>query len=156
MALLNDIEMLSNESIGSACHCPSTPCVFVKSDDLCERLRSLIESPWRDIELTPSKLGRRLADNFRIRTRHSTDKSQRGYHLSDFMDSFSRYPRPKASKASDTPSDQHEQDNDQDVPKAAAKVSDADDAENPECVWHQRHRGPGHPGRLGVHGGDTS
>ena len=133
--LLNDIQALFDRGttdggpIGSPCRssglaCSDSPCRFVKSDDLCGQLRRLIESPWRDAELTPSKLGRRLTDNFRIRTRHSSDKTQRGYHLADFVDAFTRYPRPEGVKVSDTPSDQRERGDDLGVSTASPRVSD--------------------------------
>lgn len=72
---------------------------FMKSAVLCSKLRSLAESPWEQFELNPSKLGHRLRD-YEVKTRHSDDKTERGYHLSDFADAFSRYlpPPEKASK----------------------------------------------------------
>ncbi len=73
---------------------------FIKSADLCSTLRSLPESPWDQYELNPSKLGCRLRE-YQIKTRHSDDKSERGYHLADFTDAFTRYlhPAEKAFKA---------------------------------------------------------
>jgi hypothetical protein len=96
--LLNDIETLLVEgAIGG----------FIKSADLCEKLRKLDESPWEDMMLTPPKLGRRLADNFRIRTRHSADRKGRGYHLADFFDAFTRYPCPTLSNPVPHTPEQH-------------------------------------------------
>jgi hypothetical protein len=113
--LLNDIEALFIEgAIGN----------FVKSADLCEQLRKLVESPWEDMVLTPSKLGRRLTDSFRIRTRHSNDKKERGYHLADFADAFTRYPRPKASNPVPQGSEQHEQPEHVGVPEASSGCPD--------------------------------
>lgn len=71
---------------------------FMKSDELCRRLRELTESPWEQLELNPSKLGGRLRE-YSITTRHSADKSERGYYLRDFTDAFARYlPSEKASE----------------------------------------------------------
>lgn len=86
---------------------------FIKSADLCSKLRELTESPWEQYELNPSRLGRRLRE-YQIKTGHSDDKKERGYRRSDFADAFSRYltsPK-KASKASEgvhQHSDQKEQ-----------------------------------------------
>lgn len=66
---------------------------FMKSADLCSKLRSITESPWEQFELNPSRLGRRLRE-YSIKTRHSDDKTERGYHLEDFDDAFSRYLQP--------------------------------------------------------------
>jgi len=63
---------------------------FMKSDDLCNELSALSESPWGQIELNPSKLGRRLHE-YSIKTRHTADKTERGYHIKDFADAFARY-----------------------------------------------------------------
>ena len=63
---------------------------FMKSDDLCDKLCALSESPWAQLELNPSKLGRRLRE-YSITTGHSGDKSERGYHRHDFADAFARY-----------------------------------------------------------------
>jgi hypothetical protein len=72
---------------------------FMKSQDLCAKLRALPESPWEHMDLNPTKLGRRLQE-YSIRTRHTADKTERGYHLSDFVDAFRRYlPSETASDA---------------------------------------------------------
>jgi hypothetical protein len=73
---------------------------FMKSADLCSKLRQLSESPWEQYGINPSKLGRRLRE-YEIKTRHSDDKSERGYHQSDFADAFNRYlpPPEKPSQA---------------------------------------------------------
>jgi hypothetical protein len=63
---------------------------FMKSDDLCDKLCALSESAWAQMEMNPSKLGRRLS-NYSIKTGHTEDKSQRGYHRKDFADAFARY-----------------------------------------------------------------
>ena len=63
---------------------------FLKSADLCEKLSSLEESPWRDLELNPPKLGQRLR-KYTITTGHNTAKTERGYRLPDFLDAFARY-----------------------------------------------------------------
>jgi Protein of unknown function (DUF3631) len=71
---------------------------FMKSDDLCRNLRELTESPWEQLELNPSKLGGRLRE-YSIKTRHTEDKTERGYYLRDFADAFARYlPPEKASE----------------------------------------------------------
>ena len=112
--LLNDIEGLFSDRIIGA---------FVKSADLCQQLRQLTESPWDDYGLTPSKLGRRLADHFRIRTRHSDDRKERGYHQADFMDAFNRYPRcPTPSNPVQKDSEQQEHNEHPRRPKASQGV----------------------------------
>jgi Protein of unknown function (DUF3631) len=63
---------------------------FMKSDDLCTKLRALSESPWEQLELNPSRLGARLRE-YSIKTRHTEDKTGRGYYLADFADAFARY-----------------------------------------------------------------
>jgi hypothetical protein len=71
---------------------------FMKSSDLCSKLRGISESPWEQYELNPSRLGRRLRE-YSITTRHSEDKTERGYHREDFADAFTRY-LPPAEKVS--------------------------------------------------------
>jgi hypothetical protein len=63
---------------------------FMKSDVLCYELCQITESPWRDIDLNPSKLGRRLSE-YGIRTGRNTTGSERGYRREDFLDAWSRY-----------------------------------------------------------------
>jgi hypothetical protein len=63
---------------------------FMKSDELCSKLRALSESPWEQLELNPSRLGGRLRE-YSIKTRHTEDKSRRGYYRDDFADAFARY-----------------------------------------------------------------
>jgi hypothetical protein len=71
---------------------------FMKSIDLCTKLRALTESPWEQLELNPSRLGARLRD-YSVTTRHTEDKTGRGYHRSDFADAFARYlPSEEASE----------------------------------------------------------
>lgn len=70
---------------------------FMKSDDLCSKLRALSESPWGQLELSPSALGARLRE-YSIKTRHTEDKTGRGYYLVDFTDAFARYLPDKASE----------------------------------------------------------
>jgi hypothetical protein len=72
---------------------------FMKSDDLCKKLRALSESPWEQLELNPSRLGGRLRE-YSIKTRHTEDKTRRGYYLDDFADAFARY-LPPAEKVSE-------------------------------------------------------
>ncbi|CCK58957.1 DUF3631 domain-containing protein [Mycobacterium canetti] len=76
---------------------------FIKSDVLCSKLRGLPESPWESYDLNRWKLGRRLRD-YQIKTRHSDDKTERGYHRVDFLDAFSRYlpTTPTPEKPSET------------------------------------------------------
>jgi hypothetical protein len=63
---------------------------FIKSNDLCDKLNALSESPWAQVELNPSKLGARLRE-YSVKTRHREDKSERGYYRQDFADAFARY-----------------------------------------------------------------
>jgi Protein of unknown function (DUF3631) len=62
---------------------------FMKSAVLCEQLRRMEDSPWSDLELNPSKLGKRLSD-YGIRTGHNTARTERGYRRADFLDAFQR------------------------------------------------------------------
>nr|WP_255182996.1 DUF3631 domain-containing protein [Rhodococcus sp. 15-649-1-2] len=82
---------------------------FIKSDVLCERLHQIEESPWKQFELTPAKLGHRLKDygvktGFKDRT-----KTERGYQLVDFRDAFERYTTHNPVRTRPHPSDQGEQ-----------------------------------------------
>jgi len=63
---------------------------FMKSHDLCEKLRELPESPWGQLELSPTALGKRLKE-YGVKPRHTADKAERGYYLVDFADPFVRY-----------------------------------------------------------------
>lgn len=82
---------------------------FIKSDELCAALRALPESPWDAIDLTPTKLGKRLGV-YEITTGHTPDKKARIYRRADFLDAFARYlppqPRPTPSTPSGTGTDQ--------------------------------------------------
>lgn len=89
--LLVDIKRVFDESYVS----------FLPSQDLVNALRRLDESPWRDFELNPSKLGHRLKE-FKIKTRHNAAGSARGYRLEDFEDAFARYTRQNPSEPSDS------------------------------------------------------
>ncbi|OBI04191.1 hypothetical protein A5714_03345 [Mycobacterium sp. E2462] len=75
--LLGDIQAVMNTS-------------FMPSADLCAALNNLPESPWGGIPLNPHKLGQQLKP-YSIRTRHTADKSRRGYHRVDFEDAWRRY-----------------------------------------------------------------
>jgi hypothetical protein len=63
---------------------------FLRSDILCHELCQTTDSPWRDIDLNPSKLGRRLSE-YGIRSGRSTGGKERGYRREDFLDAWSRY-----------------------------------------------------------------
>ncbi|MGW5376228.1 DUF3631 domain-containing protein [Nocardia sp. NPDC003999] len=63
---------------------------FLKSAVLCDQLHQIEESPWKQFELTPSKLGHRLRE-YGIKTGHNTAKTERGYRVEDFRDAFERY-----------------------------------------------------------------
>lgn len=63
---------------------------FMKSEVLCRQLGGIGEAPWQDIELNPSKLGRRLSE-YAIKARHNTAGTERGYRREDFLDAWSRY-----------------------------------------------------------------
>jgi Protein of unknown function (DUF3631) len=76
--LLGDIHAVMNNS-------------FMASADLCEALNALSESPWGEIPLNAHKLGQRLKP-YGIKTRHSADKTKRGYHRSDFDDALAPVP----------------------------------------------------------------
>ena len=86
LKLLRDIQQVFETEAAS----------FIASTLMIERLYEVEESPWKDWELTPSKLGHRLRE-YGIRTAHNTARTARGYRLEDFQDSFDRYTCPKAS-----------------------------------------------------------
>ncbi|WP_264065261.1 DUF3631 domain-containing protein [Mycolicibacterium komossense] len=67
---------------------------FMKSEELCAKLCALSESPWEQLELSPTRLGVRLRE-YSIKTRHTEDKRERGYYLDDFTDAFARYLPPE-------------------------------------------------------------
>ncbi|MGE2715140.1 DUF3631 domain-containing protein [Mycolicibacterium litorale] len=62
----------------------------MKSQDLCDKLRALPDSPYEEMDLTPPKLGKRLSE-YTIQTRHAPDKASRVYYRTDFTDAFARY-----------------------------------------------------------------
>lgn len=70
---------------------------FMSSRDVCLALNQLPEAAWGDILLTPHRLGQRLRP-YGIKTRHSVDKTKRGYYRVDFEDAWKRYLPQKASK----------------------------------------------------------
>ncbi len=63
---------------------------FIKSATLCKELKQLGEAQWEDLDLDPSKLGRRLAE-YGITTGHNESRSERGYRREHFLDAFERY-----------------------------------------------------------------
>jgi Protein of unknown function (DUF3631) len=63
---------------------------FMKSDVLCHELCQITDGPWRDLDLNPSKLGRRLSE-YGIKSGRNTTGNERGYRREDFLDSWSRY-----------------------------------------------------------------
>lgn len=73
---------------------------FMPSFELCAALCRIEDSPWREWELNPSKLGHRLR-RYDIRTAHDSDGKKRGYRLEDFRDAFDRYLPPVSPKASE-------------------------------------------------------
>jgi len=79
---------------------------FMKSDDLCKRLREVPESPWEQLELTPTRLGMRLRE-FSIKAGHTKDKTQRGYYRRDFTDAFARYLPPQEASEGVQPVQEH-------------------------------------------------
>lgn len=82
--LLEDIHEVMKES-------------FMASADLCAALNHLPESPWGALPLNPHRLGQRLKP-YGIKTRHTTDRSRRGYHRVDFEDAWRRYLPPAPSE----------------------------------------------------------
>ena len=70
---------------------------FLPSAELVVELRRIEESPWGEFDLTASKLAYRLRE-FRIKTKHNTAASARGYRLEDFSDAFTRYTRQNPSE----------------------------------------------------------
>jgi hypothetical protein len=68
----------------------------------------LEESPWKDFELNPSKLGRRLRE-YSITTGKDTTGNERGYRLEHFIDAFERYLPSEAVRSRQNGSEQHEQ-----------------------------------------------
>ncbi|ORB70854.1 hypothetical protein BST44_22760 [Mycobacterium scrofulaceum] len=89
--LLADIREMFTVALRHECFRPGEVGMF-KSEDLCSALRGLPDSPWREIDLTPSKLGRRLSE-FGVKTTKVTVAGRRTnyYRRSDFDDVFARY-----------------------------------------------------------------
>jgi hypothetical protein len=81
---------------------------FIPSNVLVRELRSLEESPWADIELTTSKLAKKLKP-YGVKPGHNPAKTVRGYALDSFRDAFRRYLRPEPSQRPKNDSDQHQQ-----------------------------------------------
>ncbi|MBB3037436.1 DUF3631 domain-containing protein [Hoyosella altamirensis] len=79
---------------------------FLKSDALCVKLHEIEDSPWRQFELNPSKLGHRLKE-YGIKTAFRDGyKKERGYRLTDFSDTFERYlPKREEPNSSGSPSE---------------------------------------------------
>lgn len=73
---------------------------FLKSDALCIKLHEIADSPWKQFDLNPSKLGRRLRE-YQIKTGHNAAGNERGYRLEDFQDGFERYLPPPKLKVAD-------------------------------------------------------
>lgn len=93
--LLSDVRALLDSSLTA----------FIATKDLLSRLRSLDESPWRDLELSTNALADRLRP-YRIRPK--SNGSVRGYRREDFAEAFTRYlPPPKADDQDNGPSDTH-------------------------------------------------
>lgn len=63
---------------------------FLKSDALCLKLHEIADSPWKQFDLNPSRLGRRLRE-YQIKTGRDAAGKERGYRLEDFQDAFDRY-----------------------------------------------------------------
>ncbi|MUM16202.1 MULTISPECIES: DUF3631 domain-containing protein [unclassified Mycobacteroides] len=82
---------------------------LMTSQDLCDSLSTLRESPWHDIGLNPAKLGQRLRKYWK--TRHTTNKAARRYHRADYLYAFNRYlplpPRPARPLPSTNPAKAH-------------------------------------------------
>ena len=62
---------------------------FMPSHQLLQRLRSLDEAPWSDLDLTTRGLADRLRV-FGVKPRRDTTGAARGYRSEDFLDRFSR------------------------------------------------------------------
>jgi hypothetical protein len=63
---------------------------FLKSDAMCIKLQEITDAPWKQFDLNPSKLGRRLRE-YQIKTGRNAAGSERGYRLDDMLDAFDRY-----------------------------------------------------------------
>jgi hypothetical protein len=63
---------------------------FLGTNTLLGKLRDIEDAPWGGFEFTARKLALRLA-KFEVSPRHNTTKTERGYHLEDFLDVFPRY-----------------------------------------------------------------
>lgn len=78
---------------------------FLKSDALCHKLHELTDSPWKQYDLNPSKLGHRLRE-YQIKTGRNAAGNERGYRIDDMRDAFERYlPRPEQDNVTPLPAD---------------------------------------------------
>jgi hypothetical protein len=80
---------------------------FISTGTILAKLREIPESPWSDFDFTARKLALRLA-KFEVGPRHNSSRTERGYHLEDFLDVFPRYLPSNPSVSVRTASDLHE------------------------------------------------
>ncbi|MHB1802595.1 MAG: DUF3631 domain-containing protein [Actinomycetes bacterium] len=114
--------------------------IFDATSDLLARLHGLEDSPWApggpfgENGLTPHTLAR-LLSNYGIRSKHSPDKTHRGYHHHDLVDPWDRYLGPSPARVevypptvSETPP--------ADAPLGSGEASKASGASRPptECT----------------------
>jgi peptidoglycan hydrolase-like protein with peptidoglycan-binding domain len=75
---------------------------FIRLDEVCADLYATIAQQWSEFALTSRKLAYRLKD-YGIKPGHNTERTTRGYWLTDFSDAFKRYLPPDPSKPSNRP-----------------------------------------------------
>lgn len=78
---------------------------FMPSAELIEALKRIEESPWREFDLNPRGLAKRLRE-YGVKSTRNTTGNVRGYRIDDLTDAFKRYLPAEASEASDTSSEQ--------------------------------------------------
>lgn len=96
---------------------------FLGTNTLLAKLREIEDAPWGGFEFTARKLALRLA-KFEVSPRHNTTKTERGYHLEDFLDVFPRYLPSNPSQSVQTGNDQAERRDASEIPDGSTRPAD--------------------------------
>lgn len=96
---------------------------FLGTNMLLGKLRDIEDAPWGGFEFTARKLALRLA-KFEVSPRHSSTKTERGYHLEDFLDVFPRYLVSNPSGSVLTGDDQPEWQDGSNAPDGSTRPAD--------------------------------
>jgi hypothetical protein len=97
---------------------------FLSTRTLLAKLREIEDAPWGDFEFTARKLALRLA-KFEVGPRHNSTKTERGYHLEDFLDVFPRYLPSNPSASVPAPADQGKRQDGSESPDGSTRPGDS-------------------------------